>query len=200
MMRNGTAILESKTGYGTNAETEEKMLKVMERIESDLELHVKKTLLAHVIPKDITEKQFLKNFKEMIEEFKNRIDYVDVFVDEGAFSPAFAEDAIRYANGMGIPGRVHLNELRNLGGIEALKNLDIKSFDHMIDTRRTEIDKIKGAVTVLPFPAMLGMTLLKPTSVTLLLWAAAKASLTKYSRSRERKGLEYLEGQRQTIL
>ena len=154
MMRNGTAILESKTGYGTEAETEEKMLKVMERIESDLGLHVKKTLLAHVIPKDMTEKQFLKNFKEMIEEFKNRIDYVDVFVDEGAFSPEFAEDAIRYANGMGIPGRVHLNELRNLGGIETLKNLDIRSFDHMIDTRRTEIDKIKGAVTVLPFTAI----------------------------------------------
>jgi imidazolonepropionase len=154
MMRNGTAVFEMKTGYGTDQQTEEKMLRVMERLERDLKLSIKKTLLAHVIPKGVEEASFLKTFEEMIEEFRKRIDYVDVFVDEGAFSPSFALDAIQFSNSINIPGRVHLNELQNLDGMAVLRNLDIRTYDHMIETREDELDKIRSAVTVLPFTAI----------------------------------------------
>jgi imidazolonepropionase len=154
MMHHGTAIFESKTGYGISAEVEEKMLNVMERIERDLKVRIKKTLLAHVIPKDSSEKKYLKEFEDMIEEFKRRIDYVDVFVDEGAFSPSFAKEAIQYANSIGISGRVHLNELKNLGGVGILSELDIVSYDHMLETKEDELEKIGGTITVLPFTAI----------------------------------------------
>ena len=154
MMRNGTAVFESKTGYGLDAETEEKMLKVMERIEKDLKIRMKKTLLAHVIPKGISEALYLRTFKEMTEEFRKRIDFVDVFVDEGAFSPTFAKEAIQHANSLGIPGRVHLNELRNLDGIKLFRGLNLKSYDHMIETKEEEIDMIESTITVLPFTAI----------------------------------------------
>ncbi|MCL4447211.1 MAG: amidohydrolase family protein [Candidatus Thermoplasmatota archaeon] len=154
MMKNGTAIFESKTGYGTNAEAEEKILNVIERLERDLRVRIKKTLLAHVIPRESDERTYLKEFEDMIEEFKRRIDYVDVFVDFGAFSPGFAKDAIQYANSLGIPGRVHLNELKNLNGVSELSDLDIRSFDHMIETREEELDKIQKTITILPFTAI----------------------------------------------
>ena len=154
MMHHGTAIFESKTGYGINAEVEEKMLDVMERIERKLRVRIKKTLLAHVVPRNGNEKGYLKEFKDMIEEFRGRIDYVDVFVDDGAFSPSFAREAIQFANSLGIPGRVHLNELKNLGGVGILSGLDIVSYDHMLETNEVELDKIRGTITILPFTAI----------------------------------------------
>lgn len=154
MMHHGTAIFESKTGYGIKAEVEEKMLDVMERIERKLRVRIKKTLLAHVVPRNGNEKGYLKEFKDMIEEFRGRIDYVDVFVDDGAFSPSFAREAIQFANSLGIPGRVHLNELKNIGGVGILSGLDIVSYDHMLETNEVELDKIRGTITILPFTAI----------------------------------------------
>ena len=154
MMHHGTAIFESKTGYGINAEVEEKMLDVMERIERKLRVRIKKTLLAHVVPRNGKERTYLKEFKDMIEEFRGRIDYVDVFVDDGAFSPSFAREAIQFANSLGIPGRVHLNELKNIGGVGILSGLDIVSYDHMLETNEVELDKIRGTITILPFTAI----------------------------------------------
>jgi imidazolonepropionase len=162
MMNNGTAVFEVKTGYGITTENEEKLLDVAERLKRDLKVKMKKTLLAHVVPKGVEEEIYIKEFKRMIEEFRKRIDYVDVFVDEGAFSPSFARKAIEFANLLGIPGRVHLNELKNLDGLATLEGLDIKSYDHMIATKEEEIDLINSVITVLPFTAI---TLRKDTSI-----------------------------------
>ena len=155
VMRNGTAVLECKTGYGLDSETEEKSIRVMETLEKELGITIKKTLLAHVPPLAVFEGEYLKEFRAMIEEFGKRIDYVDVFVDEGAFTPEFAYQAIAFANSLGIPGRVHLNELRNLDGISRLGKLNIASLDHMVETREGEIGDIKTSVTFLPYTAML---------------------------------------------
>ena len=154
MMRNGTAIFECKTGYGINSEIEGKMLNVIERLERDLKIRIKKTLLAHVIPRDGDERSYLREFESMLDEFGKRLDYVDVFVDEGAFSPSFAREVIQYANSNGIPARVHLNELKNTGGVGILRDLDIRSYDHMIETREDEINQIDAPITVLPFTAI----------------------------------------------
>ncbi len=154
MIGNGTAMFESKTGYGADPVTEDKMLRVSEKLEKDLKVTIKKTLLAHVLPKGMDEESFLVLFKAMIEEFRKRIDYVDVFVDDGAFSPSFAKEVVKHANSLGIPGRIHLNELKNLGGLGILRDLKIASFDHMLETREDEIDSIKSPITILPFTAI----------------------------------------------
>lgn len=152
LMRNGTSTFEIKTGYGITAENEDKILRVIERIERELGITVKKTLLAHVPPKGVSETVYLKQFKEMVEEFAKRINYVDVFIDEGAFSSSFAREVILSSNMLGIHGRVHLNEIKNINGIGMLKDLKIDSYDHMLETREEEIEDLEGKViTVLPF-------------------------------------------------
>ncbi|MEM0130397.1 MAG: amidohydrolase family protein [Thermoplasmatales archaeon] len=154
MMMNGTSALECKTGYGLDLETEDKSLKVLERLERDLNITIKKTLLAHVPPRGSSEGTFIRDFIDMIDEFRKRIDYVDVFVDDGAFTPDFALKAIEFANSIGITGRVHLNEIRNLGGVSKLRGLRIASMDHMVETSEGEISEIESAVTLLPFTAL----------------------------------------------
>ncbi|MGC8574836.1 MAG: amidohydrolase family protein [Thermoplasmata archaeon] len=162
MIMNGTTSIEAKTGYGLTLESEGKMLETMSRIEKDLGIRIRKTLLAHVPPRDTPEYEFLHKFKEMIDVFKDRIDYVDVFLDDGAFSPQFAREVFIYANRKGIPGRVHINEIKNLNGIEMLRDLDIRSYDHMLETRVEEIDGINGVINFLPFTSL---TLGKNTSI-----------------------------------
>jgi len=162
MMMNGTTSFEAKTGYGLTVESEGKMLETILRIEKNLGVKIRKTLLAHVPPEGIPEYEFLEKFKEMIDIFKNRIDYVDVFTDDGAFSPQFAREVFIYANSKGIPGRVHINEIKNLNGIDMLKDLDIRSYDHMLETRVDEIDKINGVINFLPYTSI---TLKKDTSI-----------------------------------
>ncbi len=155
MIKNGTTSIEMKTGYGLNLKSEEKMVNVMERIEREYEIKIKKTLLAHVPPKDTDEKDFINDFKDIIDKLASRIDYVDVFIDEGAFSPQFAREIFIYANRKKIPGRVHVNEIKNLNAIELLKDLDIKTFDHMLETKDEEIAKINGIINFLPFTSII---------------------------------------------
>lgn len=154
MIRNGTTTIEAKTGYGISPEAEGKMLNVMVRIEKELGIKVKKTLLAHVPPEGQREEDFIDLFREMIIGYRNVIDYVDVFVDDGAFTPLFARNVIEFANKMGIPGRIHLNEIKNMNGLAALRGLQIISFDHMLETREDEIEGIDGVLNFLPFTSL----------------------------------------------
>ncbi|MEM0127987.1 MAG: amidohydrolase family protein, partial [Thermoplasmatales archaeon] len=154
MMMNGTSTFECKTGYGLDLESEEKSLRVMEKLERELNVTIKKTLLAHVPPLGVSENSFLRDFTNMIEEFSKRINYVDVFVDDGAFTPDFASKAISFANSLGVSGRVHLNEMKNVGGISRLRGLNISSMDHMVETKEREINDIEVPVILLPYTAL----------------------------------------------
>jgi|GEM_PF-768095 imidazolonepropionase len=156
MISNGTSTFEIKTGYGMDLSSEERILSVIERIEREIGVTVKKSLLAHVLPRGLSEDRYLHDFKEMIDQFQGRIDYVDIFVDSGALTPSFARSAIIHANEIGIPARIHLNEISNVGGLEKLNDLRIVSYDHMLETRENEIGMLGSAVvTFLPFTSII---------------------------------------------
>jgi imidazolonepropionase len=156
MISNGTSTFEIKTGYGMDLSSEERILSVIERIEREIRVTVKKSLLAHVLPRGLSEDRYLHDFKEMIDQFQGRIDYVDIFVDSGALTPSFARSAIIHANEIGIPARIHLNEISNVGGLEKLNDLRIVSYDHMLETRENEIGMLGSAVvTFLPFTSII---------------------------------------------
>jgi imidazolonepropionase len=156
MISNGTSTFEIKTGYGMDLSSEERILSVIERIEREIGVTVRKSLLAHVLPRGLSEDRYLHDFKEMIDQFQGRIDYVDIFVDSGALTPSFARSAIIHANEIGIPARIHLNEISNVGGLEKLNDLRIVSYDHMLETRENEIGMLGSAVvTFLPFTSII---------------------------------------------
>ncbi len=154
MMKNGTAIFEIKTGYGKDLSVDKRMLAVMEKVEKDLGISVKKTLLAHVIPGGYSEADYVNEFTGLMEEERARIDFVDVFVDTGAFSVASAKKIFTKANEMGVGTRVHMNEIANLNGISELSKLGIRSWDHMIETREEEIALINAVITFLPLTSL----------------------------------------------
>ena len=64
----GTTLVECKSGYGLNLDTEVKMLKVIERGKRQLKIDVSSTYCgAHSVPKYVMHKgQFLKNRIEIL--------------------------------------------------------------------------------------------------------------------------------------
>jgi hypothetical protein len=70
---------------------------------------------------------YLQEFKSMMKDFYNRYDYVDVFCDSGAFGVNFLLEVLKYARELGVPARLHLNELANLGALKLLDDYNIKT-------------------------------------------------------------------------
>ena len=149
MMENGTVAMEVKTGYGLDYNNEEKMLRVAERLRKD-GFDLKITLLAHVPEKGMDEMDYLAEFKKMMSDFYPRYDYVDVFCDNGAFSINFLAEVLKHAKEIGVPARLHLNELANLGALEILRDYNIKTLDHMLETSEGELEGINEIINVLP--------------------------------------------------
>jgi len=149
MMENGTVAMEVKTGYGLDYKNEEKILRVAERLKKD-GFDLKITLLAHVPERGMDEITYLQEFKSMMKDFYNRYDYVDVFCDSGAFGVNFLLEVLKYARELGVPARLHLNELANLGALKLLDDYNIKTFDHMLESTEEEIRNVNRIINILP--------------------------------------------------
>src|SRR5688572_13803136 len=95
IIRTGTGAVEIKSGYGLTAKDELKMLRVARRIGRETPLTVKTTFLgAHAVPKELTKAAYIDLvIQEMIPAVAEEklADYIDVFCEEGFFSPAETE-------------------------------------------------------------------------------------------------------------
>ena len=95
IMRKGTGCVEIKSGYGLTTEDELKMLRVIRRIKESTPLRIKSTFLgAHAVGRGYTQADYVDLVvNEMIPEVgrEKLADFVDVFCDEGFFTPAETE-------------------------------------------------------------------------------------------------------------
>src|SRR5690606_18287112 len=91
----GTGVVEIKSGYGLTVADELKMLRVARRIGEETPLRVKTTFLgAHAFPKERTREEYIRLIlEEMIPAVaaENLADYIDVFCEQGFFSPEETE-------------------------------------------------------------------------------------------------------------
>jgi len=94
MLRHGTTLVEAKSGYGLEAETEIKMLRVLKQAKSIQPIEIVSNFCgAHSIPKGLNEQEATKNLLEVqipaVKEAiaKNEIDpeLIDVFCEKGVF-------------------------------------------------------------------------------------------------------------------
>jgi len=135
---------------------------VIKELKRNAPVPVKATFLgAHAFP------EVFKNDREgyirlIIDQMLPKIageglaDYIDVFCEEGFFSPA---ETIRICSAgidYGLRPRLHVNQLNSIGGIEAGIALNAVSLDHLETLTPNEIDllsKWSGVCTLLPSAA-----------------------------------------------
>lgn len=148
----GTGCVEIKSGYGLNTDDELKMLRVIRRIKDTAPIRVKSTFLgAHAVGRGYSQEEYVDLVvNEMIPEVgKERLaDFVDVFCDEGFFTPAETARIIEAADKWGMKPKIHADELASSGGVEVGVRHGALSVDHLESMTVEEIDLLRDSATM----------------------------------------------------
>ncbi|MEM7214396.1 MAG: imidazolonepropionase [Pseudomonadota bacterium] len=137
LIAEGVTTLEVKSGYGLDVETEIKMLRVARSISRHREIEVVTSFLgAHAIP---------HSHKDRRQEYLNEVcipaleaahseglvDAVDGFCEGIAFSTDEIRIVFEKAQVLGLPVKLHAEQLSNLGGAKLASEYNALSADHL---------------------------------------------------------------------
>jgi len=150
----GVTYLEIKSGYGLDLETETKMLKVAQQLHDYSSVEVSKTFLgAHAVPteyKDNADGYIDLVCNEMMPKLNelNLIDCVDAFCEGIGFSIEQTQQVFDKAASLGLPVKLHAEQLSNLGGSALASQYDAWSVDHLEYLTDEDTPKLKESNTV----------------------------------------------------
>jgi imidazolonepropionase len=137
LLAEGVTTLEIKSGYGLEAAAEAKMLRVARRLGRELPVRVATTFLgAHALPPE-----FAGRADDYIDEVCARmlpqlageglVDAVDAFCERIGFSPAQTERVFTAAARLGLPVKLHAEQLSDQGGAALVARYRGLSADHL---------------------------------------------------------------------
>lgn len=150
----GTGAVEIKSGYGLSVEGELKMLRVIKRLKADSALTIRSTFLgAHAFPseyKDDHEGYISLLIHEMLPAIAREklADFIDVFCEQGFFSPAEMEKIVNAGAEYGLKAKLHINQLSSFGGIESAIGVNALSVDHLETMTDKDIGLLAEASTI----------------------------------------------------
>jgi imidazolonepropionase len=154
IMHQGTGAVEIKSGYGLTVEGELKMLRVIKKLKQRSPLTIKSTFLgAHTYPpqfRDNHEGYILQVIEEMLPVIADEklADYIDVFCEEGFFSPVETERICRAGISYGLKPKIHANQLTLSGGVQAGIALGAVSVDHLETMDEQSISQLAQSGTI----------------------------------------------------
>ena len=152
IMRKGTGCVEIKSGYGLNTADELKILRVIRRIKESVPMHVVSTFLgAHAVGRQYGHDEYVNLIiNEMLPEVgrEHLADYVDVFCDEGFFTPEDTDRILDAAAKWGMKPKIHVDELAATGGLPVAVRHGALSVDHLENMPESEFDILRDSVTM----------------------------------------------------
>ncbi|MBA6135776.1 imidazolonepropionase [Pseudomonas sp. FYR_2] len=137
LMRDGVTMIEVKSGYGLDLANERKMLRVARRLADELPLAVRATCLAaHALPPEYAGRpdDYIAHIcDEMLPALaaEGLVDAVDAFCEHLAFSPAQVERLFIKARELGLPVKLHAEQLSSLHGSSLAARYQALSADHL---------------------------------------------------------------------
>lgn len=157
LLRDGVTTVEIKSGYGLDLASERKILRVIRRLGAELPVSVRSTCLAaHALPPEYVDRAdaYIDHIcTEMLPALAQEglVDAVDAFCEYLAFSPAQVERVFIAAQKLGLPVKLHAEQLSSLHGSSLAARYQALSADHL--EFMTEEDAIamaaSGTVAVL---------------------------------------------------
>jgi imidazolonepropionase len=157
LLAEGVSTVEIKSGYGLNIESELKMLRVARKLETLRPVRIKTTYLAaHATPADYKGRN-LDYINEMVlpgmeaAHAEGLIDAVDGFCEGIAFSIDEMKLVFDKAKALGLPVKLHAEQLSNLGGAKLTATYQGLSADHLeyLDDDGAKALASSGTVAVL---------------------------------------------------
>jgi imidazolonepropionase len=135
LIAGGVTTLEIKSGYGLDRDTELRMLRVARRIAGLRPIRVTTTFLgAHATPKDTDPDAYIDNIcipALKAAHAERLVDAVDGFCEGIAFTPAQIARVFDAARALGLPVKLHAEQLSNLGGTALAAQYNALSADHV---------------------------------------------------------------------
>nr|XP_008109047.1 PREDICTED: probable imidazolonepropionase isoform X1 [Anolis carolinensis] len=165
MMRAGTTLVECKSGYGLNLETEIKMLRVIERARRELDIGISSTYCgAHSVPKGKTATEaaddiinfHLPKLKELELNGEIHVDNIDVFCEKGVFDLNSTRRILQAGKDKGLQINFHGDELHPMHSAELGAELEAKAVSHLEEISNegiTAMARAKCAAVLLPTTA-----------------------------------------------
>ena len=145
MILHGTTAVEIKSGYGLTVDAELKMLRVIQRLKSTFDILIKATFLgAHGIPMEY--KSNPDSYVDLVvDEMLPKVvaeglaDHIDVFCDRGFFTVEQTDRILKAATSLGLPSKIHANELGLTGGVQVAVANGSWSADHLEHCSEVEV-------------------------------------------------------------
>lgn len=151
----GVTTVEIKSGYGLDVDTELRMLRTARAVGAARTLSVRTSFLgAHAVPPGTDADAYLGAVCLPALEAAHAeglADAVDAFCEGIAFSPAQVERLFGRARALGLPVKLHAEQLSNLGGAALAARFGALSADHLewLDAEGIAAMAAAGTVAVL---------------------------------------------------
>ena len=154
LLAEGVTTIEIKSGYGLDRDTEIKMLKVARELSQRRPVDVVTSYLgAHALPPEFKENR--QGYLDLIcTEVLPAVaqaklaDAVDAFCEGIAFSVEETRRVFEVAKSLGIPVKLHAEQLTNLGGSKMAAEFGALSVDHIEYLDQEGVDAIARSGTV----------------------------------------------------
>ncbi|KIC40670.1 imidazolonepropionase [Ruegeria sp. ANG-R] len=157
LLAEGVSCIEVKSGYGLDAETELRMLRAARRIALERPVRIKTSFLgAHAVPPEYAARSDAYIDEVCIPALRaahaeGLVDAVDGFCEGIAFDPDQIERVFAVAKELGLPVKLHAEQLSNLGGAKLAASYGALSADHIeyLDAEGVAAMAAAGTVAVL---------------------------------------------------
>ncbi len=137
LIAEGVTTIEIKSGYGLDTETELRMLRVARAVMANRPIRVKTSFLgAHATPPEYTGRDDAYIDEVCIPTLRaahaeGLVDMVDGFCEGIAFGPRQIARVFDVATELGLPVKLHAEQLSNLGGAKLAASYGALSADHI---------------------------------------------------------------------
>ena len=157
LLAEGVTTLEIKSGYGLDLDSEIRLLQAIRQLGGEVPAQIEATCLAaHAVPPE-----FSKCADDWIDIVCHRLlprvvdrqlaDAVDAFCEHLAFTPMQVAQLFRSAQRLGLPVKIHAEQLSSLGGSALAAQFKALSADHLEYATESDVAEMArhGTVAVL---------------------------------------------------
>ncbi len=157
LLDDGVTCIEIKSGYGLDLATERRMLQTARRIGTELGIEVQTTFLGlHALPPEYRERRddyvsaVIDQWLPILHQ-EGLVDAVDAFCEGIAFTPGEVRRLFEKARTLGVPVKLHADQLSDLGGAALAAEFNGRSADHIEYTGAVAVSAMAehGTVAVL---------------------------------------------------
>jgi imidazolonepropionase len=154
LLSEGVCAIEIKSGYGLSLEAESKQLRVARALAAAYDVTVKTTFLgAHALPPEYAGRA--DTYIDLVCDVmmpalvaEGLVDAVDAFCETIGFTRSQTERVFRRAQSLGVPVKLHAEQLSDMDGAALASDFRALSCDHLEWLSQSGIENMRAAGTV----------------------------------------------------